>query len=593
RCKTRPPRPGPDGGHRGCEVQRPLQHRRPSGGHTPHAGHPAPRSVVGPCEAFTCPQVSCGAFTCPQVSCGALWVFHLPPDLYDTLKPEYVAPLVGWLCHEDCPETGGLFEAAGGWYGKYRFERSTGAVCRGSLQEMVTPEAVRNSWDKITSFEGALHPTSNEEAVGLLASSLQELPEVGGGSSRGFSSGGQGGATGPLSAVGYTEEASPFTYTSRDVILYGLGVGASTRNADYLRYLYENSDNFSAVPTFALIAAQNSVFKSTFLMGGLPSWTPDLTKLLHGEQYLELHKPLVAKGGTLHTAIEVVDVLDKRSGASVVVKGTTTDDAGEAVATTQFVLFIAGEGKFGGRRSNDAVVPLAEVPDTPPEASVDYTTSVDQAALYRLSGDLNPLHIDPSFAAMGGFSTPILHGLCSLGIACRGVLEVFCGGDPASFKAIKVRFVKPVLPGQTLTTQLWRRGDRIIFRCLVKETGETCLSGGYVDLYPSGHEDVPDTKGTGDAPSKAPEADAFFRSLAVRVAAEAVDLKTPPGSVYHGPPSGVRPDVTLTLEERHLLELVSGKLNAQKAFMSGTLRVTGNIMMSQKLKELFGDRSRL
>ncbi|XP_047737997.1 peroxisomal multifunctional enzyme type 2 [Hyalella azteca] len=528
----------------------------------------------------------------------------LPPDLYEGLKPELIAPLVGWLCHEDCAENGGLFEAAGGWFGKYRFERSQGQVLRGDLLQVVSPEQVRDAWPAITSFIGALHPTSNEEAVGLLAKELQDLQEKTEGGA-----GGKDGITGPLSAVGLVETAPAFTYTARDVVLYALGVGASTRDADFLRYLYEGSEDFTALPTFALIAAQQGVFSSAFITGGLPSWQPDLTRLLHGEQFLELHKPLAATGATLRSTLEVVDVLDKRNGALIVAKVTTKDDVGELVATSQFLLYVAGAGKFGGRRSNAAVVPLVDAPDAAPDATVDYTTSVDQAALYRLSGDLNPLHIDPSFAAMGGFKTPILHGLCSLGIACRAVLATYCPHDPGAFRAIKVRD----LPGHLLPPRP---------RC------DVCLSGGYVDLAPSKSSSgaptatpATTTTATAAAPaaSGAPKADAFFAALGARVAAQGeklvhkvsgvflwnikandqvvsqwtVDLKTSPGSVYQGSPSGVRPDVTLTLEEQPLLELVSGKLNPQKAFMSGALKVSGNIMMSQKLKELFDEKSKL
>lgn len=534
----------------------------------------------------------------------------LPPDLFAGLKPELVAPLVAWLCHEECTDNGGLFEAAGGWFGKYRFERSQGAVCRGGLHELVTPEAVRERWEDITSFEGALHPTSNEEAGGLLAMMLEDLQQKDSRRHNSSSAGGGAALSGAGGAIGYKQDPVPFTYTSRDVILYALGVGVSTRDPDHLKFLYEGSEDFTVLPTFAIIASQASVLSSNLLSGGAKGWTPNLAKLLHGEQHLEMLRPLPPDGATLYSTLEVEDVLDKRTGAVIVIKVTISNEAQETVATTQWMLYIAGEGKFGGARSSDSVKALSIIPDRAPDSAVALTTSPDQAALYRMSGDLNPLHIDPSFAAMGGFKQPILHGLCSLGIAVRAVISEYCGGDPSKVKAVKTRFVKPVLPGQTLTTEMWKDGSRVIFRCVVKESGEACLTGGYVDLT-SAPSDSPAKKEA--APSDGGAGSAIFQQLAKRVTDQGpalankvrgrflfnitvgkkqegqwtVDLKEAPGAVYAGPPKEGRPDVTLTLEQSVLEALVEGKLNPQKAFMGGQLKVAGNIMLSQKLQDLF------
>jgi len=114
-----------------------------------------------------------------------------------------------------------------------------------------------------------------------------------------------------------------------------------------------------------------------------------------------------------------------------------------------------------------------------------YKTNIDQAALYRMTGDLNPLHISPEFAAMGGFSTPILHGLCSFGIAVKQVMDTFADGDPTRLKEMKVRMSKPVLPGQTLVTEMWQEGDTVVFSTKVSETGENCLTGGWVAIAPN------------------------------------------------------------------------------------------------------------
>ena len=186
----------------------------------------------------------------------------------------------------------------------------------------------------------------------------------------------------------------------------------------------------------------------------------------------------------LTSTFKVAAVLDKGSGALIVVdvysKEATT---GLNILRNQLSIFLVGSGGFGGPRTSDQIV-LAENPpiDRQPDATKEYQTSHNQAALYRLNGDLNPLHIDPSFARLGGFDRPILHGLCTEGIAVRCVTEVFANNDPKKIIAIKARFAKPVFPGQTIITEMWNNGDKIYFQCTVKETNKPCLTGGWVRI---------------------------------------------------------------------------------------------------------------
>ncbi len=138
----------------------------------------------------------------------------------------------------------------------------------------------------------------------------------------------------------------------------------------------------------------------------------------------------------------------------------------------QFVIFLVGQGNFGGKRDTDKLYKVNTVKQTrTPDRVVQEKTTLDQAALYRLNGDYNPLHIDPEFAAMGGFNKPILHGLCSFGLAVKHVLQAYCNNDVTCFKAVKARFAKPVLPGQTLQTNMWLEkegnGYRVNFECKV------------------------------------------------------------------------------------------------------------------------------
>jgi acyl dehydratase len=165
---------------------------------------------------------------------------------------------------------------------------------------------------------------------------------------------------------------------------------------------------------------------------------------------------------------------DKGKGALAVIELTTSDAKGEPLYTNKVGFFIRGEGGFGGERGPSA---RFEVPDRAPDHQVSYDTRPDQALIYRLSGDRNPLHSDPSFAKMGGFDRPILHGLCTYGFTGRALLHTLCDGDPARFKSMYGRFSKPVLPGDSLTVSMWVDGDECLFRT-ANQHGDVVLDQG-------------------------------------------------------------------------------------------------------------------
>lgn len=207
--------------------------------------------------------------------------------------------------------------------------------------------------------------------------------------------------------------------------------------------------------------------------------------LLHGEQYLEIRQFPIPTEATLVASPFLIEVVDKGN-AGVVTSGSITVDqrTGKEVFYNESTTFIRGSGGFGGpAKGTDrgAATRVYKPPQRAPDAVVEEATTEEQAAIYRLSGDRNPLHIDPEFSKVGGFKTPILHGLCFFGIAGKAVFNTY-----GAFKNIKVRFAGTVLPGQTLITEMWKEGGVVVFQTKVKETGKLCIAGAGAELLNGG-----------------------------------------------------------------------------------------------------------
>jgi acyl dehydratase len=289
-----------------------------------------------------------------------------------------------------------------------------------------------------------------------------------------------------LDAVGMTSEPSERSWDHRDALLYALGVGAGALDATgfELEFTTENSTGHGqkVLPTFATIVGQ----------GGRPMadlGDIDMTKLVHGEQVIILHGEIPVSG-TVRITTTVAGMYDKGSAGLVVLESESVDAAtGAPALTTRTGLFIREAGGFGGPRGpeGDEESELAgrPVPSREPDEVVSYATRSDQALLYRLSGDRNPLHSDPAFAKRAGFDRPILHGLCTYGFTGRALLHAVCGSDPARFGAMRARFSKPTMPGDTLSISVWDIGDSAkgTYRFRTEtQRGETVIDGGLFRL---------------------------------------------------------------------------------------------------------------
>jgi acyl dehydratase len=253
-------------------------------------------------------------------------------------------------------------------------------------------------------------------------------------------------------AVGYTSEPSEASWTSKDCLLYALGVGAGVLDPTgfELEFTTENSQDITqrVLPTFPVVVQGGGG-----AFGQIGTFNPAM--LVHGEQSVALHGPLPVEG-SVSSVTTITGIYDKGSGAVVASRTDASDrSTGRLLWTTTNSAFIRGEGGWGGDRGPSGTV---DFPDRAPDHTVIYPTRADQALLYRLNGDRNPLHSDPKFAAMGGFERPILHGLCSFGFTGRALLHTMCGSDPDHFGSMAARFSKPVFPGEELTVSIWEAG---------------------------------------------------------------------------------------------------------------------------------------
>ncbi len=528
----------------------------------------------------------------------------LPKELVDQLKPELVSPLVAWLAHESCEENGGLFEVGGGFMGKLRWERTEGKCF--PVGRPLTPDAVAAAWAEVTDFSKSTHPTNVNEALGPAIENLSKKSKGG------------NEFIDVDKALGYELKPLETSYTERDLALYALGVGAAQNplDASDLKLVYEMGDGFVGLPTYAVIQPINAILKQAAEGETAPGLNYGLDRILHGEQYTEVLRPLPPNAKLRHHA-KIKDIFDKGKGAVVVTQINTFDaTTNEELFRNDVTMFVRGAGGWGGDRgpSSDINTP----PDRAPDAVVTEKTAANQALLYRLSGDWNPLHVDPDFAKAFGFEKPILHGLCTFGFVGRHVINEMAKGDARLFKSIKVRFADSVFPGETLKTEMWKDGDlRVVFRCTAVERNKVVISNAAVELF----KEVPATKRVSApavvaaAPAAAAPAAAaggaastaavfdyirayveqtpelvgkvgflFHFKISAPDTTWTLDLKNGKGKVSAGLEG--KPDCTLEISDADWQAMTSGKADAQKLYFGGKLKIAGNVMASQKLEFL-------
>lgn len=403
----------------------------------------------------------------------------MPEEMVQAFNPDQVAPIVVALSSDKIPNpaTGGLFEVGSGWHARTRWQRSGGHGF--PIDIKLTPEALLKKWKEIIDFDDgrADHPDDVQDGLKSIMKNMQNRSK--GRIQKTSTNVDETILKNIEKTKNLRSEGSGFSYDEKDVILYNIGIGAKRSE---LSYVYEGADSFQALPTFGVLPIFGAGIPYDDIV---PNFSPMM--LLHGEQYLEIRKYPVPTAAKLVSYPKLVEVVDKGN-AAIVVTGITTKLAatGEEVFYNEMSTFIRGSGGFGGPSKGKSRGPATAVykpPPRQPDAIVEEKTSEDQAAIYRLSGDRNPLHIDPEFSKLGGFKIPILHGLCFFGISGKHIYQKY-----GAFKSIKVRFVGTVIPGQTLKTEMWKEGNEVVFQTKVVETGKLCIAGAGAELVIEGKE---------------------------------------------------------------------------------------------------------
>ncbi|GFG86790.1 MaoC/PaaZ C-terminal domain-containing protein [Mycolicibacter algericus] len=269
-----------------------------------------------------------------------------------------------------------------------------------------------------------------------------------------------------------------FSWSATNVQLYNLGLGAGSDPMDPRELSYVVDRTPQVLPTFGCVAASfNDVDPPKVSWPGVEI---DLAKILHASEKVIVPAPL-PPSGSARSVSRIVDIWDKGKAAVVVLETSVTSTDGTPLWTQQRSIFARGEGGFGGERGPSTA---AEQPDRAPDFEIDIPTAPQQALLYRLCGDRNPLHSDPEFAAAAGFDRPILHGLCTYGMTCKAVVDTALDGDAGAVRSFGARFAGVVFPGETLRAHIWKTGDRLLGNVVAPGRDNAAVLGD-VELVPA------------------------------------------------------------------------------------------------------------
>lgn len=380
--------------------------------------------------------------------------------------PKLVAPLLIFLASENVPVTGELFEGGGGWIGNTRWQRAKGAV---SKDAVTTPEFVRDHISDITDFStGTENPKSTTESSMAILSAVGDDDDDEDDEEE--------------EEEDEDDEDDPdkmpdpiFSWDDRDVLLYNIAIGAHRKE---LKYTYENDSDFQVIPTFCHLPTFNSPKSQMTFAKLLRNFNPML--LLHGEHYIKINKFPIPVEASVKTSYYPLAVTQKGTNTIVVHGSKSVDEkTGEELFSNEATLFIRnceGDTKQYTERRSFATTPFT-APKSEPIFTKDIKTSDDQAAIYRLTGDRNPLHIDPAFAAGAKFDNPILHGMCTYGLTAKVLLDEF-----GLFDEIKGRFTGIVFPGETLRVFAWKEGDVVIFQTHVVDRKTIAINNAAIKL---------------------------------------------------------------------------------------------------------------
>jgi 3-hydroxyacyl-CoA dehydrogenase/3a,7a,12a-trihydroxy-5b-cholest-24-enoyl-CoA hydratase len=410
-------------------------------------------------------------------------------------------------------------------------------------------------------------------------------------------------------ALAHISEPEPVSYNQRDVILYAIGVGSRD-----LRYIYELHEDFQVLPSYLCVLAMKGTSNTIVPFKiEIPSIEIDLANTLHGEELLEVYQPLPPEANNWTVRKRVLGIADKGKGTVFRVEVKFFNEKQVPVGRVVSSIFVIGTRTKGGPKGDHPADP--EKPSNKPLYETEAKTNPNQAEIYRLSGDYNPLHVDPIAAQISNFDKPILHGLCSFGFGIRALLTEVAGDDIRRFRGVRARFVKSVYPGETLVTKIWKSASSpstYLFEVTAKERNVVVLANASATIV-----DSPDAP----TPSQPLKCDSVFEQMIVvlrnypdvikkinavyvfnlsndsgAVVTFVADLKNAPGKIYKvsaDAPAPNRPDCTFTAKDEDYFDVATGKNPAQAAFLQGKLKISGNIISAQKLGAFLHTQAKL